>query len=46
MNRGKVYLVGAGPGNPGLITVKGLKCIESSQVIFMGVKKLPESYGI
>jgi len=30
---GKVYLVGAGPGDPGLITVKGLKCIRSAQVL-------------
>ncbi len=30
---GKVYLVGAGPGDPGLITVKGKKCIEEADVI-------------
>ncbi len=30
---GKVYLVGAGPGDPGLITVKGLECIKQSDVI-------------
>jgi len=30
---GKVYLVGAGPGDPGLITVKGLECIRRSDVI-------------
>ncbi len=30
---GKVYLVGAGPGDPGLITVKGRECIEKADVI-------------
>jgi uroporphyrinogen III methyltransferase/synthase len=33
MNIGKVYLVGAGPGDPGLITVKGLRAIRRSDVI-------------
>ncbi len=31
--KGKVYLVGAGPGNPGLITVKGLDCIQKADVL-------------
>ncbi|MGD2271841.1 MAG: uroporphyrinogen-III C-methyltransferase [Desulfobacterales bacterium] len=30
---GKVYLVGAGPGDAGLITVKGLECIQKADVI-------------
>jgi uroporphyrinogen III methyltransferase/synthase len=31
--KGKVFLVGAGPGDPGLITVKGLECIKQADVI-------------
>ena len=31
--KGKAYLVGAGPGDPGLITVKGLECIERADVL-------------
>ena len=30
---GKVYLVGAGPGDPDLITVKGLQCLRRSEAI-------------
>lgn len=30
---GKVYIVGAGPGDPDLITVKGVKAIEQANVI-------------
>ena len=33
MSKGKVYLIGAGPGDPGLITVKGLKCLETADVV-------------
>ena len=31
--KGKVYLVGAGPGDAGLITVRGLECIQLADVI-------------
>ena len=30
---GKVFLVGAGPGDPGLITVKGKECLQSADVV-------------
>lgn len=33
MTKGKVYFVGAGPGDEGLITVKGQKEIEKADVI-------------
>ena len=33
MTKGKVYFVGAGPGDVGLITVKGQKAIEKADVI-------------
>ena len=33
MNKGYVYLVGAGPGDVGLITVKGLECIKKADVV-------------
>ena len=43
MKRGKVYLIGAGPGDPSLITVKGLKYIEKAEVVvydYLASKKL------
>jgi uroporphyrinogen III methyltransferase/synthase len=33
MKPGKVYLVGAGPGDAGLITVKGLGCLKMAEVV-------------
>ena len=33
MKNGKVYLIGAGPGDIKLITVKGLECIQKADVI-------------
>ena len=33
MKPGKVYLIGAGPGDPGLITVKGQACIRTADVV-------------
>ncbi len=31
--KGKVYLVGAGPGDIGLLTIKGLKCLKKADVV-------------
>jgi len=42
MAKAKVYLVGAGPGDPGLITVKGRQCIEDAQVIIYDYLAAPE----
>jgi uroporphyrinogen III methyltransferase/synthase len=33
MKSGKVFLIGAGPGDPGLITLKGIKLIEVAEVL-------------
>jgi uroporphyrinogen III methyltransferase/synthase len=33
MKTGKVYLVGAGPGDPGLLTVRGLELLHKAEVI-------------
>lgn len=32
-NKGTVYLIGAGPGDPGLFTIKGKECLEKADVV-------------
>lgn len=34
MPSGKIYLVGAGPGDPGLITVRGREVLEHADIVF------------
>lgn len=50
MHKGHIYLVGAGPGDPELITIKGLKALREAEVVIYDrlvpaalLKQTPES---
>jgi len=42
MKQGIVYLIGAGPGDPGLITVRGRECLQRAEVVVYDYLANPE----
>ena len=42
MKKGKVYLVGGGPGDPGLLTIKGAECLRSADYVVYDALSNPD----
>ena len=42
---GTVFLIGAGPGDPGLLTVKGMRCLEAADVVIVPSMAFGEAGG-
>ena len=43
MNDARIYLIGAGPGDPGLMTVHGLECLRAADVVVVPVAHPPRA---
>ncbi len=41
-DRGICYLIGAGPGDPGLITVRGAECLKQADIVYYDALCAPE----
>jgi cobalamin biosynthesis protein CbiG len=43
-NTKSIEIVGAGPGDPGLLSIRGKKFLENADLLINGTNKLPKSY--